>query len=115
MTSEAPKQIPEDFPRSRHPSAVSGFQLKVPVRLIDGQFVDGWTNEELYARFDACSDLVEQLTVYYQRKLAELPGATRENLLPRIRRGIVSKGWDLTDAEIDWIMGRVTTGTKHQE
>lgn len=107
MSSEAPQQIPEDFPRSPHPSAVSGFQLKVPVRLVDGQFVDGWTDDELNARFDACSDLVEQLSAYSRRKLTELPGATPENLLPRVRRGVAGKGWDLTEAELDWIMKRV--------
>jgi hypothetical protein len=110
MSSDNTKQVPEDFPRSRHPAAVSGLQMKVPVRLVDGTFVDGWTNAELFERYDACIDLVEQLTAYCRRKLVELPGATLENLLPRVRRGVLNKGWDLTDGETDWIMARVATG-----
>lgn len=109
MSSDNTKQVPDDFPRARHPASVSGFQLKVPVRLVDGKFVDGWTDSELFARFDACSDLVEQLTAYCHRKLAELPGETLANLMPRVRRGILNKGWDLTEAELDWIMARVAT------
>lgn len=109
MNSDNTNQVPYDFPRARHPTSVSGYQLKAPVRLVEGKFVDGWTDAELFARFDACSDLVEQLTAYCNRKLAELPGATLENLLPRVRRGVVNKGWDLTDAEIDWIIARVNT------
>lgn len=107
MSSDTPQQVPEDFPRSCHPSAVSGFQLKVPVRLVGGQFVDGWTETELRERFDACADLVEQLTVYCHRKLGELPGATPENLLPKVRRGVLNKGWNLTETELDWIMERL--------
>lgn len=109
MSADNTEQIPEDFPRARHPASVSGFQVKVPGRLVDGKFVDGWTAAELFARFDACSDLVEQFTAYCHRKLVELPEATLENLLPRMRRGVANKGWDLTEAELDWIMARVTT------
>jgi hypothetical protein len=107
MDSDTPQPVPEDFPRSRHPAAVSGFQLKVPLRLVDGKFVDGWTDAELRERFAACADLVEQLTVYCHRKLAELAGTTPANLLPRVRRGVLNKGWDLTELEVQWIMERV--------
>jgi hypothetical protein len=99
--------VPADFPRD-DPGAVSGFQAKLAVRLVDGEFLEGWTNEELYERFDACADLVEQLTAYCHRKLKELPDATLSSLLPRVRKGVAAKGWDLTGAELDWIMDRVT-------
>jgi len=105
--ADAAGPVPADFPRSRHASAVSGFQLKVAVRLVDGEFTDGWTEEELAARYDACRDLVDQLTVYCRRKLAERPGSTLPELLPRVRRGVVNKGWDLTEAELDWVMACV--------
>lgn len=109
MTSDAfNKQVPHDFPRG-DPASVSGYQPKLALRRVDGKFVEGWTDEELYARFDACADLVEQLTAYCHRKLAELPGSKLEELLPRVRLGVVNKGWDLTDAEISWIMARVAT------
>lgn len=107
MISDPPRPVPEDFPRSPHPGSVSGFQRKVPVRMVDGKFVDGWTDAELWERYDNCADLVEQLTAYCHRKLAELPGATPENLLPRVRLGVLNKGWDLTEPELQWIMERV--------
>lgn len=109
MTSDASdKQVPPDFPRGDSAS-VSGHQPKLALRKVDGKFVEGWSDEELYARFDACADLVEQLTAYCRRKLAELPGATLENLLPRVRSGVEDKGWDLTEAELNWIMAGVAT------
>lgn len=111
MTSEPfNKQVPDDFPRNRQPSSVSGYQQKLALRRVDGQFVEGWTEEELYARFDACADLVEQLTAYCHRKLAELPGMPLESLLPRVRAGVANKGWDVTDTELDWIMAKVASG-----
>lgn len=109
MTSDSfNKRVPSDFPRG-DPASVSGYQTKLALRKVDGKFVEGWSDEELYARFDACADLVEQLAAYCRRKLAELPGTTLEKLLPRVRGGVEGKGWDLTDAELDWIMAGVAT------
>jgi hypothetical protein len=107
MAADALAPVPDDFPRSRHPASVGGVQPKLTVRLVNGKFTDRWTDAELYARFDNCADLVVQLTAYSQRKLKELPGATLENLLPRVRNGMINKGWDLTSAELDWIMSKV--------
>lgn len=106
MTSDI-KAVPPDFPRGA-PASVSGFQAKLAGRLVEGRFVEGLTQEELYGRFDACADLVEQLTAYCHRKLAELPGSTLPTLMPRVRRGVMAKGWDLSTAELDWIMARVS-------
>jgi hypothetical protein len=108
VTSEPSNNpVPDDFPRNRQPTSVSGYQQKLALRKVDGQFVEGWTDEELHARFDACSDLVEQLTAYSKRKLAEKPEMSVAALLPKVRRGIEGKGWDLTEAELDWVMARV--------
>lgn len=92
MSSATPPLIPAVYPRARHPAAVSGFQLKVPVRLVDGRFVDGWTEEELCEQFHACADLVEQLTAYCSRKLLVAPETTPANFLPRVHRGVHNKG-----------------------
>jgi hypothetical protein len=74
---------------------------KLTVRLVNSKFTDRWTSAELYARFDNCADVIGQLHAYSQRKLKELPGATLENLLPRVRNGVINKGWDLTDVPPD--------------
>lgn len=106
-SSENDKRVPADFPRRSEPAALSGFQPKLGVRLVDGKFVEGWTDEELYARFDACTDLVDQLTAYCHRKLAELPDTSLSALLPRVRKGVEAKDWGLSADELDWIMKHV--------
>lgn len=104
MTFTPHQQVPPDFPRSVPPAAVGGAQPKLTGRLIDGKFVQGHTDEELFARYDICLDLVAQLTAYVQRKLAEQPGATVEMWLPKVKVSVEGKGWGLTADEIDWIM-----------
>jgi len=108
MSLDNSKPVPEDFPRARDLASVSGFQPKLSVRLVDGKFTEGWTDEELYARFDACVDLVDQLVVYCSRKLAELPDKSLASLLPRVRKGVEAKNWGLTEAELDWVMKQLS-------
>jgi hypothetical protein len=107
MSVDIQKQVPPDFPRGPNLGSVSGVQPKLLVRHIDGKFVSGWTEEEVYARFDSCLDLVEQLTVYSRRKLAERPELTPVLLLPQVRTSLHSKGWDFTEEELNWVMMRL--------
>lgn len=107
MAHEDDKRVPADFPRRGHPVAVSGYQPKLGVRLIDAKFVEGWTDDELHARFEACVDLVEQLTAYCNRKLVELPDTSLSALLPRVRKGVEAKDWGLSTDELDWTMKQV--------
>ncbi len=107
MSSVNPLQVPPDFPRDGPTASVSGYQPKLAIRWVDGKYVEGLTDKELYARYDACADLVDQLTSYCHRKLAEQPGTSLKTLLPKIRRGVANKGWDLSVAELDWIMTHV--------
>lgn len=109
MSIENDNQVPADFPRRGEPASLSGFQPKLGVRLVDGKFVEGWTDEELCARFDACADLVEQLTGYCNRKLAELPDTSLSALLPRVRKGVEAKDWGLSAEELDWIMKQLSS------
>lgn len=112
MSTEPTKAIPDDFPRQGPLGAVSGVQVKLLARKIDGRFVAGPTHEELYARFDNCADLVDQLVGYVQRKLASMPGTSIDELLPRVRRGVANKGWDVSSAEMDWIFRKVADQLK---
>jgi len=108
MNRKFVKPVPADFPTTGNElGAVSGVQPKLLARAIDGKFVVGLTAEELYARFDNCSDLVEQLTAYCIRKLAEQPGRPVEELLLQVRLAAESKGWDVSPAELDWIMSKL--------
>lgn len=107
MSTEPAKAIPDDFPRRGPLGAVSGVQVKLLARKIDGRFVAGPTEDELYARYDNCEDLVIQLTAYVRRKLTSMPGTAVDDLLPRVRLGVEKKGWDVSDPELDWVFKKL--------
>jgi hypothetical protein len=64
---------PEDFPNDTMLGAVSGAIPKLLARRIGGKSVGGMTDEELYLRYDACFDMVNQIIDYCCRKLKEQP------------------------------------------
>jgi len=99
--------IPPDFPRVGRPGAVGGAHPKVLVRKVDGQLVTGPTEDETQARYALCVDLEAQLRTYCDRKQRENPDLDRIALLQKIRAGVGQKGWDLSEAELDWIMKRL--------
>lgn len=103
--------LPESFPRSKPVGAVSGAQAKLLVRQVDGQYIAGWTDEELRARHDYCEDLVQQLVLYCQRKERENPSWSREFNLERMASGVAKKAssgeWDITSEEMAWMMERI--------
>lgn len=73
MTTEM--TIPENFPRGLF-AAVPGVHPKLCVRLADGKYVSGWTEEELRRRYDNCEDMACQLVTYATRKATENPDWT---------------------------------------
>lgn len=111
MTVTNRPAVPEDFPRAPVQGAVSGYQPKLLLREIGGEYVAGPTDEELFARYDACEDLAQQLAPYARRKQAENPSWSLEETLSKVEAGVTSKvsggQWDLSSAEIAWIMKRV--------
>lgn len=74
------------------------------MREIDGRFIAGSTEEEVRTRYDLCADLVSQLKTYCERKHRENPDLDRLALLQKVRVGVRQKGWDLSEAELDWVM-----------
>lgn len=96
--------VPGDFPRNPFPASLAGYQPKVAACLIDGQYVVGLTNDERQSRHSFCADLVEQLSVYLQKKLAEFPVKQVAELLPQINTWIQRQDWELGQAEYRWIM-----------
>ena len=101
------KKIPDDFPRDPFPASISGFQPKVGLRLIDGEYVAGLTHQERMDRYVCCLDMVEQLTNYTLRKRQERPDLTLLQLLDQIDKGIRFKSWELAEVELAWIMVKV--------
>lgn len=114
MTNESsyPK-IPNDFPRTSYMAALPGIQPKIAVRLIQGKYVSGWTDEELQERYENCIDLAQQLSAYCTRKALEHPEWSNEFNLQRTARGISQHAnagrWDVTPQEQTWIMLQVKT------
>lgn len=102
--------VPADFPRGIL-AAVAGVQPKLCVRLIDGKYVSGWTEEELLSRYENCEDLAHQLVSYLTRKATENPDWTREFNLNRVVNALAVKAqrgeWDITTEEQAWIMARI--------
>ena len=101
-----PAAVPDDFPRAI-PGSLSGAQPKLSGRLVDGRFVEGLTDEELRARYEACSDLAGQLMDYAKRKRAQLADLPLREFLRQLRASVVKKRWDIDADELTWVMGLV--------
>lgn len=99
-----------DFPR--HPAgAISGVHPKVLARKVGDSYITGWTEQERRERYESCSNLVEQLVAYCQRKSVEHPEWSRDAVIDRTTKGvdqkIASGQWDVTNAERDWIIAKL--------
>lgn len=66
--------------------------------------MNNFSDKELTARFAMCDDLLLQLLPYCRRKQAEHPEWTSEQLLKKVATSLRAKGWDLTNAEADWLI-----------
>ncbi|PRY05927.1 hypothetical protein [Paraburkholderia sp. BL25I1N1] len=100
--------VPDDFPRDVTPASLSGAQMKLAGRLIDGKFVVGQTPEERFERWDLCEDLAQQLVPKAQADAAKYPGNTPDVTLQRVRNGLQRKGW-VSVVEMDWLIERLRT------
>ncbi|WP_321968074.1 hypothetical protein [Burkholderia cepacia] len=103
--------IPEDFPRESPQGAIGGYRPKLLLRRAGGRLISGPTDEELFTRYDACEDLARQFATYTRRKFTEDPLQSQSDSLSRIETEITKKvslgQWDISPAEIAWIMKRV--------
>jgi hypothetical protein len=101
--------VPDDFPRESMRAAVPGVQPKLLVRKAEGRYQSALTNEELWTRYDACEDLARQLARYGSGKMKQF-GWSKDDVLEKVEKGLsrkVSVGeWDLSNAEIIWVMRR---------
>ncbi|MGB4063328.1 MAG: hypothetical protein WBK19_05855 [Azonexus sp.] len=105
--------IPDNFPRGGPVGAVAGVQPKLLARYIDGQYVVGWTDDELRLRHEYCEDLVQQLMLYCARKERENPDWSHDFNLERMAQGVAKKArtgeWDIDADELAWMMARIRT------
>jgi len=81
------------------------------LREIGVQYVVGPIDEELVARYVARADLAQQLALEATGKQAENPSWSLEETLSKVEAGVqckVSSGqWDVSRAEIAWVIRRV--------
>jgi hypothetical protein len=103
------RRVPDDFPRDQDLGSVTGVQPKLLVREVDGRYLSGLTEEQLWVRYDACEDLATQLTAYVSRKIAS-SGLSPDVALTRVEKGVrlkVDSGeWDFFQGEVAWVMKR---------
>lgn len=102
--------VPEDFPREPMPGVVPGVQPKLLVRRVDDLYQSALTDEELWTRYDVCEDLARKLAEYASRTMGQF-GWSSDDVLEKVGKSLnrkVSAGeWDLSPAEIDWVMRRM--------
>ncbi len=99
--------IPEGFPRGSALSSLAGVQLKFSGRMVDGAFVTGATNDEVAQRYAVCQDLLNQLEPYARRKLQSIQGLTMDACVAATADGVRRKGWDLAEAEVQWVANQL--------
>lgn len=105
--------VPSDFPRTVLLTALPGAQPRLPARLVDGQYLVGFTQDELRSRFDICQDLIEQLVPYCRRKHAENPEWSQVEVLSKVAKAVRGKAaageqaWDLSEPELRWVLDKV--------
>ncbi|MFP3549134.1 hypothetical protein SB861_00300 [Paraburkholderia sp. SIMBA_049] len=108
-TEMTDRRVPDDFPREPDLGSVTGVQPKVLVRVVDGRYQSGLSEEQLWVRYDACEDLAGQLSAYVSRKIA-IAGLSPDVAVTRAEKGMrlkVDAGeWDFSQPEVAWVMKR---------
>jgi hypothetical protein len=103
-----PGEVPEDFPRDPITPVVTGRTPKVCVRLADGLYRSGQTDEERRIRWQVCEDLVMQLELAARRDVIAHPSRDRRATLERISAALRRKNW-LSASELEWTIRRLQT------
>lgn len=104
MTVEIPANFPHDEFRL---GGVAGAQPKLLVRKVGDRYFSGMTNDERQERYEICTDLAQQLISYCKLKQIEKPEWSIEDVLIKTSKGLRSKNWDFSEAEIVWMIERV--------
>ena len=88
-------KIPPDFPRPDPSGAVSGFQPKVLLSSYKGKlYASGCTPPELYARWDRCEDLAQQLAAKsLESKHGKRADMSEVEILDQYLPRLVATGW----------------------
>lgn len=106
MSNSDSRRVPDDFPRGSAAATVPGSQPKFLARKIGERYIVGLTEEELYARWDYCEDLAQQLAARTRRKMASGLVPDLEAFYQETQRRVRGQGWDIDEAEVQWLMAR---------
>lgn len=109
MSTKNEACVPIEFPRDFTAPTLPGAQTKFTARKIDGQFVVGLTDSELYERWAYCEDLAQQLAGRTRRKQAAGLVNDLDAFYQETEHRVRGQGWDLSEAEVGWLMQRTRT------
>jgi len=100
-------KIPSDFPRPEVGGAVSGFQPKLLLTSYQGRFfAPGCTPPELYARWERCEDLAQQLAAKaLESKRGKRAGMSELEILDQYLPRLIATRWT-SEAEARFIIRR---------
>lgn len=101
-------QVPHDFPKPVHLGAVGGFQQKLLLTSFRGRFYTaGCAPPEIWERWDACEDWVQNLRVKsLESKAGKRSDMSEPEILDQYLQRLLKTGWR-SDAEVRWIIRRV--------
>jgi hypothetical protein len=101
------KRLPDDFPRGGMASTLPGAQPKLNAQKVNGKFVVGYSQEELRLRYTLCQEYVDVLPAHCMQMRQQKIGMTEEVVLERTGRALAHRHWQLSGAEVDWVIGKV--------
>lgn len=107
------RDIPQDFPRGFTSPTLPGAQPKFVARKIDGKYVVGLTQSELYERWVYCEDLAQQLATRTLRKQAAGLVPDLDAFYSETERRVRGQGWELSHDEVIWLMKRTRALAEH--
>ncbi|WP_156895512.1 hypothetical protein [Massilia putida] len=101
-------QVPADFPRPVHLSAVSGAQPKLLMTEYKGRFYSpGCTPPEIFAKWDMCEDLARQMSAKsLESKAGKRSHMSELEILDQYLARLIATRWTSED-EARWVIRRV--------
>jgi hypothetical protein len=102
----ATDDVPDDFPRDDSPAVVSGAGPKLCVRLVNGIYQSGLSDEERRERWIICESLTRQLVSVAKKDARAYPQHSPERTVERVKVAVRAKRW-VTPNELEWVARRL--------
>ncbi len=113
MSTNNETSVPTDFPRDFSAPTLPGTQPNLTARKIDGLFVVGQTEGELFESWVYCEDMALQLAERMVRKQAAGLVCDVDVFYRETEHRVRGQGWDLSNDEVIWLMKRTRALAGH--